>query len=115
MQLHIPKRWLPFLLDRLDHKSKKGLMTNFGSVTSDRIIGDIVTSEIDVSNGATLTIRGIVNGNIKIHKSSTVIIEGIVNGNIINGGLCKIYGMVNGIPIEQGGEFVIDKKAQIKP
>jgi cytoskeletal protein CcmA (bactofilin family) len=82
-------------------------------ITADKIIGDIVTTDIEVSNGATLTIHAIFNGKMKINKDSIVIVHGIVNGFIVNEGLCKIFGVVNGELIEQGGQFIIDEKASI--
>ena len=88
-------------------------MTDTILIQENKRIGNIVTADIEVSNSSTLIVGGIVNGQITIHKLATVIVDGIVNGDIVNAGVCKIFGTINGRLIENNGHFEIDKDALI--
>lgn len=90
-------------------------MENYRLINQDTQIGNISNDEIKVSNESTLIISGIQNGNLFINKGSTIIIHGTVNGNIVNEGICKIFGVIHGDLIKQGGQFHIDKGALINP
>lgn len=73
----------------------------------------MITGNVTVDNASNFIIQGMVNGNLTVQCNSTLLVHGTINGNIINSGLCKVFGVVNGKLIENGGSFYIDSKAHI--
>ena len=83
------------------------------TINSDANLHGMISGNVSIEKPAVFMVHGMVNGNITIQNNSTLIVHGTINGNIINMGHCKIFGMVDGSLIENGGKFDIDPKAQI--
>jgi len=83
------------------------------TIESNTNLHSMVSGNISVSQSVEFIVHGTVNGNIVVQNNSLLIIHGTVNGNIINSGLCKIFGMINGKLIDKGGNFEIDPNAMI--
>ena len=74
----------------------------------------MISGFVTVDKNSTLLVYGMVNGNVTINSGCSLIIYGIVNGDIVNAGTCKVFGVVDGKLIRQGGHFEIDDKAIIR-
>ena len=78
-----------------------------------KLVG-MISGNVSLENSTDFLIEGFINGDITVQSNSTLIVHGTINGNIINAGLVKIFGRINGKLIENGGSFEIDPKAIIK-
>jgi len=94
--------WSPvYPKDRGGDYDFRGYTPVNGAVTRDLMENTIV------NDGAQATYTGNVMGNVAVMKGGTAILKGPVNGNITNMGTVKVYGTMNGIIRNRGGEVYI--------
>ncbi len=82
-------------------------------IDSETTLTGMVTGNVTVDNASNFIVYGMINGDVIVQVNSALLVHGTINGNIVNSGLCKVFGIVNGKLIDKGGRFDIDSKAVI--
>lgn len=68
------------------------------AVSQDTVLRGMITRQVTVPAGLSLTVHGMVTGDVIAERGSTVIIHGTVTGAVINqGAQVQIYGTVDAV------------------
>lgn len=79
-----------------------------------RLVSSMINGNVTIKQGGNFTLDGLVNKNITLEYNSTAKLYGIVKGDVINnGGELQIFGKVHGSVITNKGNTAIDSDAVV--
>jgi hypothetical protein len=83
-------------------------------ITQNTIFYGEVDGDVFVKGGATLMFKGLITGSLTIEDKSYVDVVGQINKDVINKGILKIYGKVEGVILDPDKRATYNGKAIVE-